>query len=176
MEYFDVLKEDGTKTGIVKERDQVHKDGDWHGSVHIWIIRDDKVLLQKRGADKESYPSCYDAACTGHVDAGEDYLTAAVRETKEEISIKSEKENFQFLFEQKLCFFSGAFISKEINQVYLLDESVDLEGLTYQKEEIEGLIWIGCDQLLFDLEQGSAQYCISLEEYRKVRNQFLSFK
>jgi len=47
-ELFDILNEKGEKTGIQKERDAVHRDGDYHGSVHIWIYRNEKILLQKR--------------------------------------------------------------------------------------------------------------------------------
>lgn len=36
-EYFDVLDPvTGQPTGEKKARHLVHKDGDWHGSVHIW--------------------------------------------------------------------------------------------------------------------------------------------
>lgn len=45
-EYFDILNPDGTPTGKIKERNAVHHDGDLHGSVHIWLFRDSKVLLQ----------------------------------------------------------------------------------------------------------------------------------
>lgn len=34
-EYFDVLDENGNKTGIIKLRNEVHRDGDWHKEVHI---------------------------------------------------------------------------------------------------------------------------------------------
>lgn len=30
MEYFDLLDENGSKTGKIKLREWVHKDGDWH--------------------------------------------------------------------------------------------------------------------------------------------------
>ena len=39
MEYFDILNEDGTRTGKIKERNHVHRDGDLHGSVIIYILR-----------------------------------------------------------------------------------------------------------------------------------------
>lgn len=79
-EYFDLLSPTGEPLGITKERNAVHRDGDWHPSVHIFVIQGDRVLLQRRKWDKESFPGKLDLACTGHVDAGEDYLTAARRE------------------------------------------------------------------------------------------------
>lgn len=57
LELFDVLDENGHKTGKTKERSQVHRDGDWHRAVNIWVINDhDEVLLQKRAAHKDSWP------------------------------------------------------------------------------------------------------------------------
>lgn len=39
-EYFDLLDENGNKTGKTKLRNEVHRDGDWHKAVHIWIINE----------------------------------------------------------------------------------------------------------------------------------------
>ena len=67
LELFDILNEDGSKTGVVKERGVAHREGALHGTVHIWIVREnDKsgydVLLQKRSDNKDSYPGCYDTS------------------------------------------------------------------------------------------------------------------
>ena len=61
MELIDLRKEDGTLTGEVKERSLVHRDGDLHGTSHVWLVRyrpakkSAEVLLQKRSADKDSF-------------------------------------------------------------------------------------------------------------------------
>lgn len=39
MELFDIIREDGTKTGIVRERGVAHRDGSLHETVHTWIVR-----------------------------------------------------------------------------------------------------------------------------------------
>ena len=59
MELFDIIHEDGTKSGMIQERGVVHREGLLHGTVHIWIVREnDKsgydVLLQKRSVQKDS--------------------------------------------------------------------------------------------------------------------------
>lgn len=86
MEYFELLNMDGTPAGKVKERNQVHKDGDLHGGSHIWVIRKTdmgiEILLQKRSKDKDSFPGCFDISSAGHVAKGEDFLSTAVREIK----------------------------------------------------------------------------------------------
>ena len=40
MEMIDVLDKDGNKTGIVKTKKDVYESGDYHKTVHIWIIND----------------------------------------------------------------------------------------------------------------------------------------
>lgn len=38
MELIDVLDEQGNLTGAVKALENVHLDGDWHKTVHVWIM------------------------------------------------------------------------------------------------------------------------------------------
>ena len=55
MEKIEVLNEKGEKTGEVVSREEVHRLGLWHKTVHIWIVNGkNEVLLQKRCAQKET--------------------------------------------------------------------------------------------------------------------------
>lgn len=60
-ELFDVLNDSGERTETTKRRGDIHRDGDWHASVHIWIARRRisgmEFLLQKRADDKDSFPA-----------------------------------------------------------------------------------------------------------------------
>jgi isopentenyl-diphosphate Delta-isomerase len=46
-----------------------------------------QLLVQKRSFDKPLYPGCWDISVSGHVDEGETYMQAALRELSEEIGI-----------------------------------------------------------------------------------------
>lgn len=177
MEYFELLREDGSKLGKIKERNQVHHDGDLHGGSHVWVVKrnakgDYVVLLQKRRMDKDSFPGCFDVSCAGHMTAGEDFLSTALRELKEELNIDANEEQLHFLFSQKVegryVFHEKDFYNREINYIYLLEPSVSLESLRYQPEEIEGLEWVLMDELMEYVEKGNAQYCIVESELRGV--------
>ena len=90
MEYFDIRTPDGKVTGKIKERSLVHRDGDLHGTSHIWLVRKNtenawEVLLQKRSACKDSHPGEYDISSAGHLPAGQDFLESALRELEEEL-------------------------------------------------------------------------------------------
>lgn len=62
--------------------------GQWHRIVRIMVQAEDgSFLLQKRSKNMKTYPERWDNSASGHVDEGEDYLTAAKRELQEEIGI-----------------------------------------------------------------------------------------
>jgi isopentenyl-diphosphate delta-isomerase len=63
--------------------------GLWHRIVRI-TLEDGKgnVLLQHRTPTKDIYPNCWDNSAAGHVDAGEEYETAAYRELHEELGLQ----------------------------------------------------------------------------------------
>jgi isopentenyldiphosphate isomerase len=46
-----------------------------------------RVLLQKRTANMDLYPNCWDHSAAGHVDEGDTYDSAAQRELEEELGL-----------------------------------------------------------------------------------------
>ena len=87
-EWFDVVNE---RDEVVRQatRREVHATGLWHRAVHILVFdATGRVFLQKRSMLKDLSPGLWDSSCSGHLDAGEDYDAAAIRELGEEIGIK----------------------------------------------------------------------------------------
>ena len=102
MEFLDIRDKNGNPTGEVKERSLVHADGDIHGTSHVWIVRKNEkgsydLLLQKRSENKDAFPGCYDISSAGHLPAGQDYLSSALRELEEELGIKAKPEQLHFM-------------------------------------------------------------------------------
>lgn len=90
-ELFDLVAADGTPLGRTKPRAAVHRDGDWHRSVHVWVagVAEDGalfLLFQRRGMGKDTWPGRLDATVGGHYRAGEE-ITQALREVEEEIGV-----------------------------------------------------------------------------------------
>jgi isopentenyldiphosphate isomerase len=71
-----------------EERKIARQKGLHHRMVKVIISNPrGEILLQQRSADKAESPLLWDLSATGHVDADEDYLEAALRETGEEVGI-----------------------------------------------------------------------------------------
>ncbi len=87
MELWDILDEDGNATGRTIMRGNELKEDEYHLVVHIWIINNKgEILIQKRSEHLEFAPGVW-ATTGGSAIKGEDSITAACRETKEELGI-----------------------------------------------------------------------------------------
>ena len=86
-EFFDVVNERDEVIGRAV-RQEVHARGLWHRAVHVLVFNSrGEVFLQKSSATKDTSPGLWDSSASGHVDAGEDYDSCAVRELREEIGL-----------------------------------------------------------------------------------------
>ncbi len=87
-EIFDVVNERDEVIGQQTRR-EVHRLGLKHRAVHILVFnRNGDLFLQKRSMQKDNHPGVWDSSASGHVDAGEDYDAAAIRELREELGVQ----------------------------------------------------------------------------------------
>ncbi len=84
-ELFDVVDAADRVIGQAPRR-EVHARQLLHRATHV-MVHDDasRLFLQLRSMSKDTFPGCWDSSCSGHLDAGEDYATAARRELGEEL-------------------------------------------------------------------------------------------
>ena len=142
-ELFDVLDEKGNKTGITKPRSAVHRDGDWHKSVHVWIVRNGEVLLQRRAPEKDSYPNMFDASCAGHLDAGEEATACAVRELKEELGLDVDPSDLELIGQISTSTRPHpGFINNEFKDIFALHTDKGPEDMIFQKEEVAEVVYV----------------------------------
>lgn len=177
LELFDILNEDGSKTGIVKERGVAHREGALHGTVHIWIVRkNDKsgydVLLQKRSANKDSHPGCYDISSAGHISAGDERMESALRELWEELGLSVQPEHLESFgtthvkFEK--TFYGKRFRDNEISSDFVYRQPVDIDKLSLQESEVSEVRWMDYEECRQKVAQGSMPNCINPEEFEKL--------
>jgi len=151
MEYIDIIdKKTGQRTGTRKAKSEIHKNGDWHRTVHIWIINSrEEVLLQRRSEKMENYPNYWDISVAGHISSGENSTTAALREIKEEIGLDLSVTKLKMIGEvsYQLVLNNGTYLDNERSDIYLVKIDLDIDKLKLQKDEIKGLRWITIPKL-----------------------------
>ena len=72
----------------LKPRRDVHRDGDWHRCVDVWIYEGSTLLLQRRSALKDTNPGKLDVACAGHVSGDDGARDTALKELAEELGLR----------------------------------------------------------------------------------------
>ena len=93
-EMFDVCDADDRVIGQARRAD-VHAQNLLHRAVHVWVLRSDgRLVAQRRSASKDQYPKSLTSSASGHLDSGEDYLSAAVRELGEELGLSGVELRF----------------------------------------------------------------------------------
>ena len=176
LELFDILNEDGTRTGLVRERGVAHLEGSLHPTAHVWIVRKKEdgwdLLLQKRSACKDSNPGCWDISSAGHVEAGDDYLPSAIRELAEELGIRAREEELHFVGMRRAqfedVFYGRPFRDNELSAVYIYREPVDETALTLQESEVEAVRWMDYRECWRQVEEDTLPNCMYLDELKMV--------
>jgi isopentenyldiphosphate isomerase len=117
-----------------------------HAASHVWIWRRDgqdiEILLQKRAADKRTWPSRYDISAAGHIDLGEDELQAAIREAEEEIGHTPDISKLEFIGTHR-CFVVAkdkTWTENEIRFLYLLQADAHI-AFKLEDGEVDSLEW-----------------------------------
>ncbi|MFT5466935.1 MAG: 16S rRNA (adenine1518-N6/adenine1519-N6)-dimethyltransferase [Verrucomicrobiales bacterium] len=87
-ELFDVVDSENQVIGQ-KTRAEVHREGLLHRAAHIFAFnKSGELFLQKRSRLKDVDPGLWGSSASGHLDAGEDFASAAAREVREELGLE----------------------------------------------------------------------------------------
>jgi isopentenyldiphosphate isomerase len=139
MEIWDIIDERGTKTGRTIVRGEQLQQGDYHLVVHIWIVNDkSELLIQKRAEHLKLLPGLW-ATTGGSAVRGEDSLTAAVREAKEELGVEVDTS--------KMTKISTIIRKDNIADVYLVRQNVSIDDVVIQQEEVSEVKWVEKEEI-----------------------------
>ena len=179
MEFFAVIDETGTATGEIVSREEAHRKGVLHRSVHVWVIREEEgrteVLLQKRSEEKESFPGMYDTSSAGHVSAGEEALSSALRELSEELGITAVLEQLRDLgtvhIQYEKMFHGRLYRDNELAEVYVYSEPVELGRLVLQSSEVSEVRWFDLNEIWEEIRRGDRhRFCVPTEGLELLRD------
>lgn len=159
-ELFDVVTFDGKPTGVVKRRADVHRDGDWHRALHVWVVGIDEqgpfLTFQRRSLAKDTNPGKFDATVGGHYGAGES-LDDALREVEEEIGIRVARTDLRFVG-TRICIHEAetGVRDRELQDVFLLRDDRPLTAFRPHPAELAALVRCPLGPLL-DFQAGDRE-------------------
>ena len=171
QELLDIVDPLGNLLGRAKPRSAVHREGDWHRTVHIWIVNKRReVLFQKRSADRESFPGTWDVSSAGHVSSGESPVEAAKKELLEELGMRAADGDLLPLFcvATSSTQHGGLFLDNEISEVFLVRKNIGIADLTLQYSEVTSARFFPLNTLHLLTESTDPAFAPHPEEYRRL--------
>jgi 8-oxo-dGTP pyrophosphatase MutT (NUDIX family) len=145
-EIWDVYDKDGNKTGRVHERSRLMAAGDYHLVVHVWKRnRRGEWLIDKRAArDSDDLGGKWETT-GGSALAGEDSLTAALREAREELGLELDpakgtlfrRHLFRNDFDAHTCFVD----------VWVFEHECHVSEVRLQESETFAVMWATSDKI-----------------------------
>jgi isopentenyldiphosphate isomerase len=143
-ELFDVVDTFGAPTGVSKRRADIHRDGDWHRAIHVWVYGHDAdgpfLLLQRRGLGKDTWPGMLDTTVGGHLAAGETPKDA-FREVEEEIGVRPDLAALRHVGTRVIASEELPHTrDRELEEVYLLRDDRPLTAYRPERAEVDALV------------------------------------
>lgn len=100
-----------------------------------------EILLQKRAATLRAYPGQWDQSVAGHVDEGESYDDAAIREMKEEVGVVTKLHFVGKYYSEEIM---GDILKKRFSALYTGVTDADPVP---DASEVSEIRWVSRDEL-----------------------------
>lgn len=140
-ELWDLYDANRHKTNRTIERGKQIPKGFYHLSVSIWLIDSKGQFLLSQRHPQKTYPLFWE--CTGgSVLAGENSLSGAVREVREELGISLKKEAGRIVYQTRRE------LTQDFYDVWLFETDVSIDSLVLQPTEVVDAQWISKEKLL----------------------------
>jgi 8-oxo-dGTP pyrophosphatase MutT (NUDIX family) len=162
-ELWDVLDRNGGKTGRVVARDRIWRGGTdtFHLVVHVYMVNTkNEWLIQKRSMSKHLWPGRWDIT-GGAVLSGEDSLSAALREVREEIGISLDPS---LMYIEKRLQWPNVFAD-----IWVARADFDIGDCTLEPTEVDDVRWVNANDFMKIVFDGSKE-----SEYRSLVDGFVS--
>ncbi len=151
MEIWDLYTERRKLTGKEHIRGERIPQGYYHLVVHVWIRNGNgEYLISQRSEDRPAFPLMWECV-GGSAQKGEDSLSAALRETEEEVGVKLSPKDGKIIYSVVGRVVDGVKFS-DIVDVWLFkyDGPITLESAT--TKEVAQAVWMKKPEIkrLFD--------------------------
>ena len=150
-ELWDILDENGNATGRLHERGKPMNKDEYHLEVCVWIENDNGEYLISQRSPNKTFPNMWE--CTGgSAIAGDDSLTTALKEVKEELGIILEPQNGQMIQHRLRC---GTIGCNGLVDVWLFRQNVDVSTVILAPDETCDVMWASRDEINRMIEEGT---------------------
>jgi len=140
QEFIDIYDQSGNLTGATKARGDVREEGEYALVCGLWIINPKgQALIQKRAMVKRSSPGKWDIT-GGYASAGEDSVTACLREVYEEIGLSLRSEDITLM--------QRNFDKRAIYDDYIAFSDWDISKAVLQPNEVSEIRWASLDEVV----------------------------
>jgi len=153
----------GTLTPV--EKLEAHVRGLRHKAISVFLMRGDKVLLQRRALSKYHTPGLWANTCCTHPHWGESSLDCAQRRINEELGIRGIALKFRDTVEYRAEVGNGL-IEHEVVDIFV-GEMPDGSEPEPNPDEVMDTIWVSLAQLADDVARGRGDFTPWLQIYMR---------
>jgi isopentenyldiphosphate isomerase len=147
MELWDVYEINRNKTNKTMVRGEPFEKNNYHLVVHVCVFNfNGEMLIQQRQPFKEGWSNMWDITVGGSAIKGDTSQSAAERELYEEIGLTVDLNNIR---PHMTINFNNGF-----DDVYLIEQEVDLNELSLQYEEVQNVKWASKEEIFSLIESG----------------------
>ncbi|MFW6298542.1 MAG: NUDIX domain-containing protein [Bacillota bacterium] len=150
-ERFDIYDSQGRYLNKSVPRGTRLPEGEYFMVVHVWIEREDgKFLIQKRAKKSDPIPHQW-AVTSGLTSEGEGPKESAIREVKEEIGVELKASDLT----DRAQIISTGNRYHTITHVYHTYQSLDVDALELDKDEVLEVAYVSLKTILEMVEKGT---------------------
>lgn len=150
IEQYEVLDENGHKTGKILDRVTIHQQELWHEVVNVWIINTrGEILMQLRAPEVELSPNVWDVTVGTHLRPGEAPTDAAVRCMRTELGLQVLEAELEHLFNIQCANpMPNGTTHKVLGHVFMINKGVDLKEITFDSKKVTRFSWVPLNELM----------------------------
>lgn len=161
-ELLDIVNDNDDVIGQA-ERDEVHRTGLVCRLIYVCFYTENKqIILQRRSVTKKNDPGKLTTAVSGHVGSGQDYLSAAVRETFEETGIIVTPGELTPLGVVRADYVQGEYLSNAMRGLFAYEFKGDVSELTVEEGDGAGFVVLPIEELKAQLESNPESFATVL--------------
>jgi len=139
-EYWDILDQNGNKTGRLHERGEPMGKDEYHLCVYVFIEnRHSEYLISQRTPNKE-LPHMWETT-GGNAIAGDDSLTTALKEVKEELGITLDPQSGMLI---KRCRHNER---ANFSDIWIFRQCIDISAVVLNPDETSDAMWASRDKI-----------------------------